>query len=157
GFPWKFQGLSSRRSHTPGGNSGLDRLLQDACGLVWRGCDEVAPLVLAKPDGVGRTSLRGGLERDASTSGKRHLGHRNQQPTVGNIVHGGYAARADQAADEISGASLGSEIDWRRRAFISSARQLLIKRLAKMAALKPDEDQRIAVLLQRDGRHVGDV
>ena len=98
---------------------------------------------------MGRTSLWRSVERDAKASGKRHLGDRNQQPAVRDIVHGGDAARADQAAHEIAGAPLGSEIDRRRGAFVSSARKLLIERLAEMASLRPDEDQRIAVLLQR--------
>ena len=122
-FAREFQGISRRLSDTPGGNAGLGRLLQDACGLVWRGCDDVAPLVLAEPDGVGRTSLWRSVERDAKAAGKRHLGDRDQQSAVGDIVHGGDAASADQAADEIAGAPLGIEIDRRRRAFVSSGSQ----------------------------------
>ena len=52
------------------------------------------------------------------SAGQRHLGHRDQQAAVGEVVAGGDAAGADLAADEIAVAAFGGEIDRRRRALL---------------------------------------
>ena len=67
------------------------------------------------------------------------------KPAVGNVVHGGDAARRDQRAHEIAVALLGREIDRRRRALLASADVAQIERLAEPACGLADQQDRLAL------------
>ena len=74
--------------------TGHRRRLVDGVGLVRRRRHNVAALILAEPQRVGRQGCRNGVELDADTAGHRHLGDRHQQAAVGHVVHAVDAAIA---------------------------------------------------------------
>ena len=76
--------------------------------------------------------------------GHRHLGERDEEPAVGNVVRGSNDALGDQRAHEIAVAALGSEIDRRRRSFLALADFAQIERLAEPAVGLADEQNGLA-------------
>ena len=95
--------------------------------------------------------------QDGADAGRhRHFGERHQEPAIGNIVDRGDQAVADQLADEIAVAPLGGEIDRRRRALFAAADFAQIKRLAEPAARLADQQDRLALGLERERHRFGE-
>jgi hypothetical protein len=67
-------------------------------------------------DSAGRKRIEG----DAPPAGHRHLGDRDEEAAIGNVVAGGDLTGADQAAHEIAVMPLGGEIDRWRQAVLAS-------------------------------------
>ena len=95
--------------------------------------DDVAALVLAEEDGNRVRSGEAG-DRRADARRHRHFGERDGEPAVGDIVHGGGDAAADQLAHEIADALLMRQIDRRRRAVGAAVDVAHIDRLREMRA-----------------------
>ena len=100
---------------------------------------------------------RGLADIGADAALQRHFGDRHQQPAVGNIMHGVDPARLDQAAHEIAMLLFGGQIDRRRGAFFAAFDLAQIDGLAQMALGFADQDDHIALALEGDGRHLGDI
>ena len=78
-------------------------------------------------------------------AGQRHLGDRDQQAAVADVVHGLDLALADQGADEVAGLDLVGEVDGGRRALELAGDGLLVERLAEVSGLAADRDQQVAL------------
>src|SRR5206468_10690908 len=73
-----------------------------------------------------------------------------EEPAIRQVVAGGDMPRADRLPHEVAVAPLDAEIDRRRWASFAALDLAQIERAAEVAAGLPDQDQRIAVLLQRE-------
>ena len=118
---------------------------------------QVAALVLAEQVGVGRQVNRHVGERRAEAARHGHLGERDGEAPVREVMHRVDGARLDQAADEVAVAALQREVDGRRRALLAALDHRQVGRLAEPALARPDEHQHVALALEGDRRVARDV
>src|SRR5215467_12665021 len=117
--------------------------------------DHVTRLVLAEPESVGGNLARGLQDRpDAGCD--RHFGHSHENTAIGDVVRGGDKAVADQAAHEVAMPALGGEIHRRRSTLLPPANLAQIHRLPQPAAGLANEEDRIALALERSRHGLGE-
>ena len=95
------------------------------------------------------------FDRRADAGGHRHLGQRDREAAVGEVVDGGDEPVADQRADEVADALLVREVDRRGRAFLAPEDLAEIERLAEMRAparRRAGEQDRLALGLEGERR-----
>src|ERR1700730_1685388 len=72
-------------------------------------------------------------------------------------MHRRDASAADQPPDQVASAAFGVEVDGRGRAFAPVQHDLHIERLAEMTGLGAEKHEHVALALEPDSRHLGDV
>src|SRR5262249_59956494 len=104
--------------------------------------DEIARLVLAEEPCRRGKARRYRFEPAAGVAGQRHLGGRDRETAVREVMAGADPARRDQGQYKFAVAPLGADIDGRRRALLAAEDGAKKPRSAEPAARRPKQHPR---------------
>jgi hypothetical protein len=140
-FARQGQCIAARRAQAKDRHARRGGVGEDAPGLGGRQRQHITGLILSEQRGMGGNAARQGLDGRADAARHRHLGERDGETAVGQVVHRVGTAGADQAADEIAVALLGRKVDGRRRTLLPA-----FGRLTGLAIVAPVRGETIVAI-----------
>ena len=99
----------------------------------------------------------GGIKLGADPGCHRHLGQRDQEAAIRNVVDGGDGTLADQQTNQIAVAALARKVDRRWGALLALADFAQIERLSEPSCGLADEQDRFVGGLESERCGLGEI